>query len=154
MWVFTQDGFVSIVRSREDPDVLMVRGRDRESLQSFAKGVEIIDSHGTDYRFRIIATPEQVRGWVDEVVAGIDYTNFKSRLAERRGSTWHDMAMEVWGTVHRIAERRQFVKTVDPWQCHGITRLGRRCRKAAPWYSQYCVNHEAQGTHLAVRAWD
>ena len=33
MWLFTETGFVSAVRHREDPDLLVVRARDRQSLE-------------------------------------------------------------------------------------------------------------------------
>ena len=32
MWIFTETGFVSAVQHRENPDYLMVRARDRQSL--------------------------------------------------------------------------------------------------------------------------
>ena len=40
MWIFTQTGFVSAVRHRSEPDTLMVRARDRESLVALAELVD------------------------------------------------------------------------------------------------------------------
>ena len=40
MWVFTQHGFISIVSSLQDPKVVMVRARDRKSLEQFIEALD------------------------------------------------------------------------------------------------------------------
>ena len=51
MWIFTETGFISAVRKTENPDVITVRSRDRDSLQPLASaaGVEIARSPYGDY---------------------------------------------------------------------------------------------------------
>ena len=55
MWIFTDTGFISIVRKPEHPGVLTVRARDRHSLELLAAkaGVEIKRSPHGDYPYRV-----------------------------------------------------------------------------------------------------
>ena len=56
MWVFTETGFVSAVARRDDPDHLVVRARDRISLEPLAAldADEIVLGAGSDYPYRLI----------------------------------------------------------------------------------------------------
>ena len=55
MWIFTQDGFLSVVEHRDDSDCLIVRSRARDDLERMAHfaGQEIIVMPDADYRFRV-----------------------------------------------------------------------------------------------------
>lgn len=100
MWLAMKDGFLSIVES-DDADYLKVRSRRREHLEAFIEPLpkeltpEIIDSVGTDYRWRVILERELVAKLVADRVASIDYGNFKAsvrdpNLAEMYGRWWQD----------------------------------------------------------------
>ena len=57
MWLFTNTGFVSAVSNGQD---LMVRSRDRESLEPLAEAAktEILSTPKNDYPYRVIVTHE------------------------------------------------------------------------------------------------
>ena len=57
MWIFTNAGFVSVVSNGND---LMIRARDRESLEPIAESdkLEIIATPENDYPYRIFVSHE------------------------------------------------------------------------------------------------
>ena len=102
MWIFTQDGFLSVVEHRDDSDCLIVRSRARDDLERMAHfaGQEIIVMPDADYRFRV-EVPRAVFGaFMREQVIDIDYPNFKGRLHERNrsviGIEREQFAYRVW----------------------------------------------------------
>lgn len=107
MWVFTQHGFVSAVQHFENPEQIVVRSRDKESLALacafFEK--EIISSPRNDYPFRIILSRAEFAEFMQTEVAMLDYNNFKARLDVSRGDLWHDTATQVWGIMHDIEDK-------------------------------------------------
>jgi len=94
MWIFTETGFVSAVRKNDNPDVITVRSRDRESLESLVSkaGVDIAKSPYGDYPYRAFVKPEVFAAWVSEVAESLNYNNFKSHVAHTRG---YDDAHEI-----------------------------------------------------------
>ena len=88
MWVFTQDGFMSVVEHRDDQECLIVRARARQDLETLAKfgGVDVIVMPEADYYFRVEVTRTVFAAFMREQVLDIDYPNFKGRLHERNRS--------------------------------------------------------------------
>ena len=101
MWIFTETGFVSAVRKHDNPDVITVRARDRESLQALAvtSGVEIARSPRGDYPYRAFVKPEVFAQWVSAVAADIDYDNFKSHIAHTKGYDYAHTLGSVWSVM-------------------------------------------------------
>ena len=117
MWLFTQYGFFSVVCGLDlshgtgtpDPEMLMVRARVRTHLEALQQrcpqlaATQIVDSAGTDYRFRIVV-PKQV--WVDvarDLAAEIDYNNFKNRAhVSAHDERYVDALHDVWGVMLRL----------------------------------------------------
>jgi hypothetical protein len=122
MWLATQFGFYSIVRKK--PDEFHVRGRVRRDLENLVRltGLdrEVLVSQPADYRYRIIVGPEEIALIMRRLAETIDYTNFKSRVAERpdqraKGHAYH----EIWDTMFALQEAPG--ETAKPY------------RKAGPW---------------------
>lgn len=107
MWLFSETGFVSAVAHRDDPDLLVVRGRDRASLAPLVErtGAPIVEGAGTDYPCRVIVGRDAYGAWVAELVAGIGYGNFKGRVARTREPAFLDALHDVWGVMRRFGER-------------------------------------------------
>lgn len=107
MWVFTQDGFVSAVASDRDPEVLVVRARDKMSLSLLADvtGSDIVELPGRDYEYRVFITREQFSNWLLSHVESLDYTNYKNRLWSTRGDVYHDAASHVWGEMLSVSDK-------------------------------------------------
>lgn len=112
MWLMTQHGFLSVVEDRGNSERVMVRSRDRQSLEHFAKSLgfddaRIIELGFGDYRYRVFCSKPAFAGYAAETALNIDYTNYKSRLQRSRGTRWHDVAMSIWGKMHDISDPRK-----------------------------------------------
>jgi hypothetical protein len=103
MWLFTNTGFVSAVSNGKD---LMVRARDKESLEALAEAAktEIINTPKNDYPYRVIVTHELFSKWVAHMAAGITYKNFKSEVAATRGHDFAHPLMKVWSAMHEVED--------------------------------------------------
>lgn len=107
MWVFTTDAFVSIVRNRNVPALLLVRARDQASIKAFCHGArvaesEIIELDNSDYRYRVSCSEQALGRWLRDSAEGIAYANFKSAASEARGRSWHDALMQVWSVMRSL----------------------------------------------------
>ena len=107
MWLFTQRGMLSVVRHREREDVLLVRARDRSSLEDFCdkagvEAVEIERDESADYLFRVVCSDAELKAFLSRAVDELDYDNFKTRILTTRGGRWHDALLEVWRTMRRL----------------------------------------------------
>ncbi len=98
MWIFTETGFVSAVKKPEHEGQYSVRARDEQSLAGLisATGAELIVSSNTDYKYRVIVSPEQFISWLTDQAQSIDYSNFKSRVAKTRGYEYTESLHDVW----------------------------------------------------------
>lgn len=106
MWVFTETGFVSAVVHRDDETKLMVRARDRKSLDGLVDlaGVKVIDTPTGDYPHRVVVSKDQFQQWVTSSVDEMSYPNFKSRVAVIRGSEFAGPLHDVWDAMHGVEE--------------------------------------------------
>ena len=98
MWIFTESGFVSAVRKADNPDVLTVRSRDRQSLEQLATdaGVQIAQSPDADYPYRVFVEQEVFAQWAFEQSMAVSYNNFKTRVAKSRGYEFASSLGGVW----------------------------------------------------------
>lgn len=119
MWLFTQYGFYSVVCARDlagnparvDPDTFMVRARCRRHLESLQKrfpqmaSLEIADTTNTDYRFRVVVPKTVWAEVVRELIAEIDYGNFKDRAHSRSSDDRYvDALHDVWEVMERLQQ--------------------------------------------------
>jgi hypothetical protein len=137
MWVFTSGGFVSAVQLRSNEDMLMVRARDRQSLETMLEGIELagaandevferpeIVSVPGDYRYRVTVSKATFVLFLQfEVLNYLNYDNFKNALTASRGKEWHDAAMGVWvkmlavddGPKEEVTERNSAWGLQEDW---------------------------------------
>ena len=103
MWLFTNTGFVSVVSNGKD---LMVRARDRESLEPIAESAktESISTPHNDYPYRVIVNHEFFAKWVAHMARNITYENFKSEVAATRGYEFAHPLMKVWSAMHEVED--------------------------------------------------
>ena len=121
MWIFTTDAFTSAVQHRDDSTKLMVRARDRKSLESLVQTIndtletaggehayssaDIYREEKSDYRWRIVVTREHYALYVSsEVLNYITYDNFKSAAQKRRTDYFHDVLMDIWVAGHLLTD--------------------------------------------------
>ena len=80
MWIFSQDGFYSIVQKGEQ---FHVRARRKQDLVNV--GLSAIHSYaGSDYPWRtILSSRAELLMLLEKLGQSIDYPNFKERIHER-----------------------------------------------------------------------
>lgn len=102
MWILTACGFYSVVQKPEDvvDGMVSIRARVLADLQALASYLPnmgpIIESDDSDYRYRVIARQDDFAAAAAEMVREIDYSNFKSVVAERQGHERADVYSSVW----------------------------------------------------------
>jgi len=109
MWIFTSSGFVSAVYK---DGAIQVRARDSKSLEVLAVDCEakIVATPVADYPYRIAISREQFASWVSKQALGIEYKNFKSEVADTRGSKFSKPLSQVWSVMHDVEDAKARVR--------------------------------------------
>jgi hypothetical protein len=100
MWIFSES-FLSIVADKFDPDVLVVRARVEGDIERYFPNAAVLESAGSDYRYRASIPRKDVIITVARMIFDIDYPNYKSSLSDHRRSPWY---MTVWDSMWRMQE--------------------------------------------------
>lgn len=125
MWLFTTIGFYSIVRSSLEPDHFQIRARKREHLVNLQEHMEyqfgrgclgnIIACPDADYRWRLIVNQPRLETTLGELLAMVDYTNFKSAVHKQlpADAAYHATLIPVWRemlVMQHLAERQEVTR--------------------------------------------
>lgn len=109
MWIITDIGFFSIVQkpSDEGQGTLTIRARSRDDLDQLrARYIprlgHTVANEGTDYVYRAIARREDVQAALAAMAGAIDYSNFKSAVAERHSNSRAATYGKVWSALYEI----------------------------------------------------
>lgn len=102
MWIFTQKGFLSIVRHIDKANVLIVRSRFRGHIEKIFPNAVIEEDSTKDYRFRAEVPAKEVSRVVARMVSEIDYDNFKNSL-DFYDERYMDCCLDVYHSVLRNA---------------------------------------------------
>jgi hypothetical protein len=106
VWIFTSTGFVSVVQHRDDPARLVVRARDRVSLEPLVArtGAEVDPWRGTDYAHRIVVGREPFEAWLVDAARAIDYPNYKASARRARGGRFERSLHRVWEVMSEFQD--------------------------------------------------
>lgn len=96
MWLCFNDGFVSAVEDRYDPDGLIIRARRKAHLEALFPDEFIHVTPKADYRYRVFISKRRFAEIVAEKIRSIDYYNFKNSVVE---DELHDL-YETWWFDH------------------------------------------------------
>jgi hypothetical protein len=82
MWIYTKDGFLSVVEDRDDGmgRWLYVRSREPIVFDELFPGHEIIELKDADYPFRIHILKIDFCEAIADLICEIDYPNFKDQV--------------------------------------------------------------------------
>jgi len=77
MWLFSETGFMSAVVDLQDKNKMIVRGRDKKSLEPLAKfaKVKILDTPERDYPHRVFVSKKKYADWVLKTIEEMQYNN-------------------------------------------------------------------------------
>lgn len=106
MWLFTETGFISAVAHREDQRFMMVRARDKQSLEELAlmSQAEIEYTPNADYSWRVVVHKQDLYGFMEHAISVADYDNFKNRVYKTRGSRFVSALHHVWEIMHNVED--------------------------------------------------
>lgn len=103
MWLFTTDGFLSIVSKDCKPHQLTVRARVKADLKrAFPRAKITTSKPPADYRFRAVVTRRELAAYLGKMVEKIAYANFKDTV---RDAARHDAYLRVWNALYALQER-------------------------------------------------
>ena len=112
MWLITPIGFFSVVQKPVDrkAGVLTIRARVRGDLDTLREKYlpSLEDSVGTDYRYRANAPQAETSAAVARMIADIDYSNFKNKVAKSQGRNRSDVYHDVWSVLNRLQTAPRF----------------------------------------------
>ena len=108
MWIFTETGFVSAVQHRETPEYLVVRARDKQSLDQLADlcSTEVKFTPHADYPYRVIVSKSDFTSWMNDNIDFLGYSNFKNQVAITRGKDYAHTLGSVWSTMHDVEDEQ------------------------------------------------
>lgn len=104
MWLFTKDGFFSVVHDKYcNDDEVMIRARQKSDLKNlfeiFCEG-EILTINHTDYRYRMKVNKIIWQQYLANYVQDMSYNNIKNTVPYEdimRSYAYHD----VWSVLHK-----------------------------------------------------
>ena len=116
----TTNSFISAVAHRDDPSLLMLRSRERESLDHLADDLglgpeAVFSTLPSDYPFRIVVTKIEYAQWCHDKVLKITYDNFKAAASVQRGGVFVDFLHRVWEAGLRLTDRDTQEKNDAAW---------------------------------------
>jgi len=103
MWIFTQKGFISVVRHVDKANILIVRSRFQGHIERIFPKAHVVEDGSRDYRFRAELPVKEVSKVIAEMVLGIKYDNFKASL-DMYDERYMDCCLDVYHSVLRNAE--------------------------------------------------
>lgn len=116
MWIATKLGFYSIVQTRDNKQLLMVRARAEKDLINLKNRVSVLRNHeihrtpDADYRFRLIVTREELHELIQILANEIDYPNFKDKIHEipdqKDKLTYYS---KIWSTMYDYQKNQKKV---------------------------------------------
>jgi hypothetical protein len=109
MWVFTREGFVSVVQYRGQPETLLVRSRDAAHLKALNETYDIQGQYlptavTADYQARMTVSRARWAHAMTQMVEAIDYPNFKEMVGQDRPADVRYLTglIEVWTTLFDV----------------------------------------------------
>lgn len=95
MWLCFNDGFVSAVQDRNEPNSLVVRARRQEILATLFPNETIVfdlnDSH--DYKYRVFIGKEVLITVLTNRIGELNYPNFKNSVKD---DDLHELYNDFW----------------------------------------------------------
>lgn len=106
MWLFTKNGYYSIVQdSYCKHDEVVIRARVEKDLIDLMKEASInyalTKTPYADYKFRIIIKKEDLKKFINDYIDKLDYNNFKNSIKDKRRSRYYG---NIWAELFEMGE--------------------------------------------------
>jgi hypothetical protein len=120
MWLFTKQGFISIVQHRDDPDLMRVRARVRADLERCfpRREAEIIEDRVADYRWHLNVPRAEVAEYLMFAIEDLDYvSHVKEEIALGLAPAARMDAMyDIWSAMWRVQQSMLPPPSPEPFQ--------------------------------------
>lgn len=80
MWLYTDQGHISVVADRDNDKKVFVRARNRLSLVAFMGKHTIILKKKADYKYRVHILKTEFAQYLYDYISKMEYDNFKGHL--------------------------------------------------------------------------
>lgn len=112
MWIFSRDGFFSIVQNKYcRSDEIMVRSRLKKDLEFLSKKIKVGKILGPnkkeDYPYFAIVKKSSFAGYVSHETIGVVYENFRDAVSQVDQDEKREVAyMAAWGAIKNAMEEK------------------------------------------------
>ena len=116
MWLFTRNGFYSVVQDKKDERLIQLRARIKDDLENLfafaAKELKIalpaiISTPQADYAYRVVVERTVWIKLASALAEEIDYCNFKDEVHGEHDRD--DAYLGVWSEMHQLQQKRRRV---------------------------------------------
>jgi hypothetical protein len=113
MWVFTREGFFSVVWDKDcRGDELVVRSQCKEDICRLAKKLsgycdenQIVPKEGRGYRYRIRIAKQAWSAYLADSALQVDYPSVKKNVVPADDALRRDAYYQVWEALYRWREK-------------------------------------------------
>ena len=105
MWVFTQNGFISLVQHPNDASQVIVRAMSKEAIESFLKksiqNLTISYKPRNDYPFQASVPRPGVVDAMFHTIEAVNYPHFKASVKDNH---YQSQCLNVWAEMQGLYE--------------------------------------------------
>jgi len=113
MWVFTREGFFSVVWDKDcRGDELAVRSQCKEDICKLSKKLsgycdesQVVKKEGRAYRYRIRVTKQAWSAYLADSALQVDYSSVKKNVIPANDDLRRDAYYQVWEAIYRWREK-------------------------------------------------
>lgn len=98
MWIFSSQGFISIVKHTDKLNILIVRSRFQGHIERIFPKARVEEDATRDYRYRSELPANEVSKAITKLVSEIDYDNFKNSL-DMNDERYFESCIDVYNSV-------------------------------------------------------
>ena len=102
MWIATNKGWLSIVKHRDKQDILLVRARNKNHIESIFEDAEVYEDANADYPYRADIHLYTVGTVIGDLLMGINYDNFKASVDDYH---YHHALVGVWEEMYQYGKQ-------------------------------------------------
>jgi hypothetical protein len=119
MWLSLSKGFLSVVVTKQDPNMVMVRARRKEHLESYFSTHNIVVTKSADYPFRVICSKAALTAVLVRYIDSMDYGNFKNSVKDQK---LHDAYMDTWTRMTKLEEVPHWQRQQEGWAVNHLAQ--------------------------------
>jgi hypothetical protein len=106
MWIFTIEGFVSVIREPYDHTEVIAQARDLKSLHTleFVSGKKAIATPSADYPYQIRVTNWELDKFLQFATEDISYDSFEIAVGANRGEIYENTLRKICHAMHDVED--------------------------------------------------